>query len=239
MVVPYTDRAIKLIDSARGQEAVSGVLKVLGAIIGARDGGLARFILEQNNLQTLNTYDVLSGKTYDVTVNLESVVQRAALEAQELGHNFVGSEHLLLACLKLMPDAVPLDYSTARITLQGLLNLPASIDNTTGKGPTLTEFKQLDIKQGKKVVTVGFKKIDLIDAGDIQTVGAELWAAAEFAAEANCRLVVSFRGVRAISSAFVGRLVVFNRKARTLGVPLSFCHIPPEVTHTLNSMMKR
>jgi anti-sigma B factor antagonist len=86
----------------------------------------------------------------------------------------------------------------------------------------------LKSKQVDDVLMVGFSSGKLLDESVIQQVGAELIDVAS-KAEQGQKLLLTFVGVTFMSSAMLGRLVLFLKKCKERGVELKVCSISPEI----------
>jgi anti-anti-sigma factor len=78
------------------------------------------------------------------------------------------------------------------------------------------------------VLIVGFGDGKLLDDSVIQRTSKELMATAA-EAEDGQKVLLSFQGVSFMSSAMLGKLVLFLKKCRQEGVSLKVCSISPEI----------
>lgn len=74
-----------------------------------------------------------------------------------------------------------------------------------------------------------FVDTEIFKADVIQGIGRELLKAADLAARIDVPLVLSFRGVEDISSALIGKLVLLNRKVKSVAVELRMCDMSPSL----------
>ena len=83
-------------------------------------------------------------------------------------------------------------------------------------------------KNVNEVLIVGFGGNKLLDQSDIANVSKALMATAT-EAEKDQKILLSFQGVSFMSSAMLGRLVMFNKKCKQQDVKLKVCSISPEI----------
>ncbi|MCA9118561.1 MAG: STAS domain-containing protein [Planctomycetaceae bacterium] len=83
------------------------------------------------------------------------------------------------------------------------------------------------------VVVAGFNSPEIREPDDIQRVGVELMRLVDAASETK-RLLVSFKGIRFMSSAMIGKLVLLNKCAKSKSVELRFCDVAPNVLEVFN-----
>ena len=83
-----------------------------------------------------------------------------------------------------------------------------------------------EVKDGARVVSFSTEK--LLSEGIIQQVGDELMATADDAAPGE-KVVLNFDGVSFMSSAMLGRLVMFHKKCKQGQVQLKVCSIAPDI----------
>ena len=83
-------------------------------------------------------------------------------------------------------------------------------------------------KNVNEVLIVGFGVNKLLDQSDIANVAKALMATAT-EAEKDQKILLSFQGVSFMSSAMLGRLVMFNKKCKQQDVKLKVCSISPEI----------
>jgi len=81
------------------------------------------------------------------------------------------------------------------------------------------KYERISVKCTRGAMAVSFLSPRIETEAETQQVGRELISVLDVAAKTRAPVVVSFRGVEAISSAFIGRLVVFHKRAKDAGVP--------------------
>ena len=77
------------------------------------------------------------------------------------------------------------------------------------------------------VIVVTFGDSEIVDESAIQQIGTKWLEALEAAAETK-KLVIDFQGVRLVSSAMIGKMVLLNKKAKENSVELTFRNLPPD-----------
>jgi anti-sigma B factor antagonist len=90
-------------------------------------------------------------------------------------------------------------------------------------------YKHLRLEGTREALIVFFISPKIFTADEIQGVGRELLRAADVAARIDMPLVVNFQEVESVSSAFVGKWVLLNRKAKSHGVKLRYRNMSPVV----------
>jgi anti-anti-sigma regulatory factor len=90
-------------------------------------------------------------------------------------------------------------------------------------------YERISVKNERGAMVVSFLSPRIQTETEVQQVGRELISVLDDAARTRAPLVVSFRGVEAISSAFIGKLVVFHKRAKNAGVPYRLAEISPAV----------
>ncbi|MBP86309.1 MAG: hypothetical protein CMJ64_06290 [Planctomycetaceae bacterium] len=80
----------------------------------------------------------------------------------------------------------------------------------------------------RQAVVARFRTSTILDEDLIQSIGREMLNATAMA-EQSGRMIIDFLGVRLMSSAMIGKLVLLNKKAKMSGVDLKFCNIDPNV----------
>lgn len=86
----------------------------------------------------------------------------------------------------------------------------------------------LKTKEIEGILIVGFSSGKLLDDLTIQQVGNELIETASNAQEGQ-KILLTFHGVSFMSSAMLGKLVLFLKKCKQQGVELKVCSILPEI----------
>lgn len=85
------------------------------------------------------------------------------------------------------------------------------------------------------IVVVYFNDTQILDEARMQQIGKELMEKGEEVAKtASKKMLLSFRGVRVMSSAMFGKLVLLNKKAKSEGITLKFCEISPDIRDLFN-----
>jgi anti-anti-sigma factor len=83
-----------------------------------------------------------------------------------------------------------------------------------------------EVRDGVRIVS--FVTDKLLSEGAIQQAGDGLLATAADAAPGE-KVVLSFDGVTFMSSAMLGRLVIFHKKCKQGNVELKVCNIAPDI----------
>ena len=78
------------------------------------------------------------------------------------------------------------------------------------------------------VLLVGFGQSKLLDEAVIKEVGDQLINKITEAADSK-RILLTFHGVQFMSSAMLGKLVMFGKKCQQAGVDLKLCSIPDDI----------
>jgi anti-sigma B factor antagonist len=78
------------------------------------------------------------------------------------------------------------------------------------------------------VLLVGFGQSKLLDEAVIQEVGEQLMQMITKAADSK-KILLTFHGVQFMSSAMLGKLVIFGKKCKQAGVDLKLCSIPDDI----------
>ena len=99
----------------------------------------------------------------------------------------------------------------------------------TGEKRLKIPGKHLRLVGTRGALTVFFQNAEIVLASEIQGIGREFFQAVEVAVRVDMPLVVNFQGVKQVSSALIGKLVLLNKKARSEGVKLEFRDIPPAI----------
>ena len=125
----YSDRARAILLEAQKNQSQLGIVDVLVAITTV-ECGVGQHVLNEAGVRRPALLDLLSNANPSTVL---AVIQRTAeREACDWGHPFVGSEHLLLACLKLldrMPEAplirqaIQIDYTHAKGAILRILGV--------------------------------------------------------------------------------------------------------------------
>ena len=86
----------------------------------------------------------------------------------------------------------------------------------------------LKTKMIDDVLIVGFGQSKLLDETVIKEVGDQLVQTITEAAESK-KILLTFHGVQFMSSAMLGKLVIFNKKCAQAGIELKVCRIPDSI----------
>src|SRR5688572_24726101 len=98
------------------------------------------------------------------------------------------------------------------------------------------QFKYIRLEGTRKELRVSFVNVEIFAADVIQGIGRELLSAADVASRIDMPLLLSFQGVENISSALIGKLVLLNRKAKTVGIKWKFSDMSPEVAEVFRKL---
>ena len=96
-------------------------------------------------------------------------------------------------------------------------------------------YKYVRLVGTREALNVFFQNAEIFLASEIQAIGRELMQTLEVAARIDMPLVVNFQGVRNISSALIGKLVLLNKKARAEGIKLEFRELSDAVRDVMQS----
>ncbi len=88
-------------------------------------------------------------------------------------------------------------------------------------------LRRLHISKVGKVTVVRFADRKILDDANIQQIAQELQQVAE--AEGAGPLLVNFSEVEFLSSAALGKLIIFDKKIKSLGGNLKLSNIRPEI----------
>lgn len=91
---------------------------------------------------------------------------------------------------------------------------------------TTSVERLLEVEQVRGVTVVKFTRRDILDTLMIEALGASLYSLAD---APGCRILVSFRGVRRLASAHLGKLVSLFKRVKALRGRLAFCEIDPNI----------
>jgi anti-anti-sigma factor len=86
----------------------------------------------------------------------------------------------------------------------------------------------LKTQEIEDVLVVYFTTAKILDESVIQQIGQELMECAESARQKK-KLLLNFQGVKFMSSAMIGKLVLLNKKCKVNGVVLKMCSISPDI----------
>jgi anti-anti-sigma factor len=91
----------------------------------------------------------------------------------------------------------------------------------------LPNMASLDLREVDEVLVVSFTKAKILDETTIEQIGTELMECIT-----KCpagKIVLNFQGVSFMSSAMIGKLVLFNNKCKAADVKLKLCDISDNV----------
>ena len=84
----------------------------------------------------------------------------------------------------------------------------------------------LEVEQVRGVTVVKFTRRDILDTYMIEALGEHLYNLAD---TPGCRVLISFRGVRRMASAHLGKLVSLHKRLKKIEGRLAFCEIHPDI----------
>ncbi len=87
--------------------------------------------------------------------------------------------------------------------------------------------RRLEVSESAHVSVVRFKDQKIIDPETIQELGDELFELVE--KDERKKLVLNFGNVEFLSSAALGKLITFDKKAKRLGAEVMLTNISPEI----------
>jgi len=87
--------------------------------------------------------------------------------------------------------------------------------------------KRLEVTESANISVVRFNDKKIIDPETIQELGDELFDLVE--KDERRKLVINFANVEFLSSAALGKLITFEKKAKRLGAQLMLTNISPEI----------
>lgn len=108
----------------------------------------------------------------------------------------------------------------------------------TDDNPLKIQTKYVRLVGTREALNVFFQNGEITLASEIQGIGRELMQAGEVASRIDMPLVVNFQGVRRISSALIGKLVLLNKKTVAEGVKLEFREIAAPVRLVIKSVTR-
>ncbi len=91
----------------------------------------------------------------------------------------------------------------------------------------MSTFRRLNVNESGSVTVVTFADSKIIDEGEIQELGQELYALVEGGGAK--KLVLNFSNVEFLSSAALGKLISFEKKVRQSKSDLILTNIRPEI----------
>ena len=91
----------------------------------------------------------------------------------------------------------------------------------------MANFRHIEVSESSKVSVIRFKDQKIIDPQAIQELGQELFDLIE--RDDRKKLVLNFSNVEFLSSAALGKLITFEKKAKTQDAELILTNISPEI----------
>ena len=88
-------------------------------------------------------------------------------------------------------------------------------------------MNRIELNESNQVSVIRFKDQKIIDPETIHELGEELFALVED--EKRQKLVLNFSNVEFLSSAALGKLITFEKKAKRSGAELILTNIAPEI----------
>lgn len=135
-----TDRAVAILAKSREYAVENDIIAVLIAIMTVEEG-VGQHVLNDVGVRRQDVVELFPHPATATTPSVDCILQHAEHEASELDHPYVGSEHLLLACLRLLegkPEeprvrrAIPIDYAEAKRSILTLLGRTWSLEEGYG-----------------------------------------------------------------------------------------------------------
>jgi len=92
-----------------------------------------------------------------------------------------------------------------------------------------TQFvsNQLEISEVGDVTVVRFSNSKILDASNIEELGAQLFHLVED--ENRQKLLLNFQNVEFLSSAALNKLIILDKKTKSISVKLKLCSLRPEI----------
>jgi anti-sigma B factor antagonist len=87
--------------------------------------------------------------------------------------------------------------------------------------------RRIDVSESANISVVRFKDQKIIDPEAIQELGQELFDLID--RDERSKLVLNFDNVEFLSSAALGKLITFEKKAKRVGADLILTNISPEI----------
>ena len=98
---------------------------------------------------------------------------------------------------------------------------------TLGLTAIMASPRRLDVNESANITVVRFKDQKIIDPEAIQELGQELFDLVE--KEDRRKIILNFANVEFLSSAALGKLITFEKKAKRIGAELILTNISPEI----------
>lgn len=96
----------------------------------------------------------------------------------------------------------------------------------------MDERRHLEVREVGEVTVIQFKDRQILDEGDIQNLGVELFALVEV--EKRSTLLLNFSSVEFLSSAALGKLISLDKKVKAASGKLKLSNIRPEIYEVFN-----
>jgi anti-anti-sigma factor len=87
--------------------------------------------------------------------------------------------------------------------------------------------RRLEVNESSSISVVRFKDQKIIDPESIQDLGEELFALID--KDERQKIVLNFGNVEFLSSAALGKLITFHKKAKRIGASIVLTNISPEI----------
>jgi anti-sigma B factor antagonist len=87
--------------------------------------------------------------------------------------------------------------------------------------------RRLDVNESASISVVRFKDQKIIDPEAIQELGQELFDLVD--KDERRKIILNFANVEFLSSAALGKLITFEKKAKRVGADLILSNISPEI----------
>jgi anti-sigma B factor antagonist len=87
--------------------------------------------------------------------------------------------------------------------------------------------RRLEVNESSSITVVRFKDQKIIDPEAIQELGQELFDLID--KDERQKIVLNFGNVEFLSSAALGKLITFHKKAKRIGASLILTNITPEI----------
>lgn len=93
----------------------------------------------------------------------------------------------------------------------------------------LRQYRRIRVEDTQEALRVSFNSPYLQSDMEIEEAARELFAVVGVAAAMGKPMLLSLGGVEGISSAFLGKLVTLNVRAKASGIGLQLCDVPPAI----------
>ena len=91
----------------------------------------------------------------------------------------------------------------------------------------MARFRRIEVNESASISVVRFKDQKIIDPEAIQELGDELFQLVE--TDSRQKIVLNFARVEFLSSAALGKLITFEKKAKRADAQLVLTNIAPEI----------